>query len=182
LTAEGQRRLGSFLRAADDVTPSSVFIVAALTGQSALIAADHQPRPGVAAALRDHAEGLASVGRFVGHSQTMREGDDRPQAQAFEIRRYMRSPSGRTDAGHSAEAFAAGLSDVVESLADCARRQNDHGRWLLPAVSPGPAMWRRSAGHAQPTRSSIASRASQRPQSMTRDYRRHNRHPHSCTR
>lgn len=139
--AEGQRRLAAFLHHADDIAPQTVFVVAAITGQSARAAAEHTSSPEVAAALQQHAGGLAAVVRQPGRCATIRAGDPRPEAQAYQLRQHLRSLSPGTEAS---DAFASGLPTVVEALARCAGRQNWQGRWLVPAAEPGIPLWQRS--------------------------------------
>jgi len=142
--AEGQRRLAAFLLDAEDVTPQAVFVVAAMTGQSARAAAEHTASPEVAAALEQHAGGLAAVVRQPGRCATIRAGDSRPEAQAYELRRHLRSLSSGTEAAEASDAFASGLPPVAEALSRCAGRQNWQCRWLVPAAEPGIPLWQRS--------------------------------------
>jgi len=69
-----KRRLARFLRDAVDVSPHSVFVVAALAGQSALTATRHASNPAVSDALREHAQRLAEVASLPGRCATVRPG------------------------------------------------------------------------------------------------------------
>lgn len=146
--AEGQRRLAAFLHEAEDVTPQSVFVVAAMTGQSARAAAENTGGSEIAAALRQHANRLAQVVQQPGRCATVRAGDPRPEAQAYELRRHLRSLSPDDQATHSSDAFAGGLSVVADALSRCAGRQDWQARWLVPAAEPGIPMWQRSGTDA----------------------------------
>jgi len=143
--SEGQHRLADFLCQAEDVTPHSLLAVTALAGQSARLAARLTPSAVLTASLEQHARHLALAARPPARCATVRPGDPRPEAQAYELRRHLRSlEPGTPAASEAAEAFAGHLQTVTEALTDCARRQTGQGRWLISAADSGPAIWQRS--------------------------------------